>query len=186
MSLLKVGSVAAAGVAASVLAGGAWAWACTPQPRVVATSAESGPPRGSVTVRGEAVAPSGPVELRWDGVRGPVIATAVADESRRFEAKAIVPDSEPGVHTIMVVSQGVGVGRTPFEVTSSSASTAPAEPRSSPWPAAHNPPSGGQGGIGGLVIGAGLLGVGAAALSGGAALATIGRRRVLVGAGRSL
>lgn len=186
MSLRRVGSVAVVGVAGMVFTGGAWAWACTVQPRVVSTSAESGPPRSAITVRGEAVAPAGPVELRWDGVRGPVIGTAVADESRRFEARATIPDSDPGIHAIMVVSQDAGVGRIPFEVTPSSASTATAARVSSPWTVAGTDSSGGSGTGGALLVGAGLLGVGAAALSGGAAVAALGRRRVPVGAGRAL
>ncbi|HUP68635.1 MAG TPA: hypothetical protein VM142_02350 [Acidimicrobiales bacterium] len=186
MSLRRVGSVAVVGVAGLVLSGGALAWACTAQPRVVSTSLESGPPRSPVMVRGEAVAPAGPVELRWDGVRGPVIGTAMADEFRRFEANATIPDSEPGVHAIMVVSGDAGVGRIPFEVTPSSASTATAARSTSPWTAAKSASSGGSGTDGSLLIGAALLGVGAAALSGGAAVAALGRRRVPVGAGRAL
>ena len=181
MSLRRVGAAAAVSMAGVALGSGAWAWACTPQPRVLATSAESGPSRSAVTVRGEAVAPAGPVELRWDGVRGPVIGTALADANGHFAAQAAIPDASAGVHAIVVVAQGAGLGRSPFEVTPSSASTASAARPSSPW-SASGTGSPSEPGVGGLLIGAGLLGVGAAVLSGGAAAAVVGRRRVPVGA----
>lgn len=184
MSPRKVGAAAAVVIAGVVFGWGAWAWACTPQARVLATSAASGPPESEVTVRGEAVSPAGPVELRWNGVRGPVIGTALADAYGRFEAEAAIPAAQPGVHAIIVVSEGAGVGRSPFLVTPSSSGAASVDQTRSPWAVSNaSPPV--ERGTQGLLIGAGVLGLGAAVLSGGAAAAAVGRRRVLVGAGSS-
>lgn len=186
MSRRCAAGVAGLGGAVALMAAAGSAWACTPQARVVAASAESGPGRSAVVVRGEAVAPAGPVELRWDSVQGPAIGGAVADANGAFSADAHIPDAAPGVHTILVVAQGNGVGRLAFEVTPASVSPAPAgSPSLWAGPAAST--STASSGLGGTAVGAGLLGAGAVALSAGAAVAALNRRRVLASAlaGRS-
>lgn len=167
--------------AGAVLGLGGWAWACTPQARVVAASAESAPAGSTVAVRGEAVRASGAVELRWDGVRGPVIGSAVADAGGRFSAEGMIPDAAPGVHTIVIVGQDKSLGRLPFEVTPSSAATTRDGgifwPSAQPWESG-SPRSDGPG----FALGAAMLGLGAAGLSAGAAAAVVARRRELAGA----
>lgn len=173
MSVRRAVGAAGVGMSVGLAVTGGWAWACTPQPRVVAASAESGPPGKSVVVRGEAVAPAGPIELRWNAVRGPVVAATLADADGRFSSEVRIPEVPPGVHTIFVVAGTTGVGRTPFEVTPSSTSTAPKSTQS--WSASPASTSRGEGG---LAVAAGLLGLGAA-LASGAAVAAIQRRKAL-------
>lgn len=180
MSVRRSAGAVGVGMSIALALTGGWAWACTPQPQVVATSAESGQPGRAVMIRGEAVAPAGAVELRWNAVQGPVIGSAVADASGRFSSEVRIPEAAAGVHTILVVAGGNGVGRTPFEVTPTSAS--PAKKGAAGWADRSAYPASSEGGR--FAVGAAVLGAGAAALSSGAAFAALHRRKELASATR--
>lgn len=179
MALRRAAAVGVGLAAATLLAGG-WAWACTPQPRVVSTSAESGPARSEVLVTGEGARPGAPIELRWNGVRGPVIGSGTADDAGAFASAVRLPDAGPGVHTIVAVVQDAGIGRTAFEITPARASTT--RTRSPVWTTSFPSQSSGARGFDGGGV---LLAVGTVGLAGGTAAAVLVRRRAVAGQSRS-
>ena len=79
-------------------------------------SPATGPPGTEIVVTGTGFAAL-PVEIRWGGLTGPVIATA---EGPAFSVSAVVPDSPPNSHPVMaVVSDGgsVSTSSASFQVT---------------------------------------------------------------------
>jgi len=158
------------------------AWACTSQPRIFALGSHDAPPGSDVRVSGQAVAPQGAVEVRWNGVEGPVLAQATADANGSFSVVARIPEATPGVYTIIAVAGGTGVARSAFEVTSRPASTAQANvvvhAGDFAWRAlSSSVASTPQAGIGfSLIAGMGLLAAGIAGLS-VVSIALLRRRR---------
>ena len=138
-------------------------------------SPASGPPGTEFVVTGSGFAPL-PVEIRWGGLSGPVIATATGPA---FSVPAVVPDSPTNSVPVMaVVTDGTAVSSSSasFQVTAGEApapvvedttttSTTTAPERTSPpttvtpvtSPAAFDPPvvgrGGADGGVGGGVDG---------------------------------
>lgn len=186
----RVVGLLALGVVAVVLGVAGYAWACTPQARIVALSPTAAPVHSALTVRGEALVPMAPVEVRWDGVEGAVIGSGTADASGGFSSVVNVPEAKPGVHVIVAVvraPRSVYAARTTFEVTASAgdAVTTAADSARNPSrfdaseraaaseaeSAVRTP----------LVVGAALLAVGGAALLSGFAVATQWRRRLPTG-----
>jgi hypothetical protein len=89
-------------------------------------SPASGPPGTEIVVTGTGFAAL-PVEIRWGGLSGPVIATATGPD---FSVTATVPDSQPNsVPVLAVVTNGnsVSTSSASFQVTSGDAPAAPAE-----------------------------------------------------------
>lgn len=83
-------------------------------------SPASGPPGTEFVVTGTGFAAL-PVEIRWGGQAGPVIATAIGPE---FSVTAVVPDSPPNSHPVLaVVTDGssVSTSSASFQVTNSEA-----------------------------------------------------------------
>lgn len=156
------------------------AYACTGQPQVFSVSPLTAPVGAEVTMRGEAVAVATPVELRWNGVAGPKLAEVTAGADASFALTFTVPDVEPGVYSLMVVT-GEGttaVGRTAFEVSGAGAQAAMADSGF----AAETEMAGldapvGVGPSAALLAGVSLLAFGSVALLGGFAVATARRRR---------
>lgn len=158
------------------------AWACTGQPQVFSVSPLTAPVGAQVTMRGEAVAATTPVELRWNGVAGPKLAEVTADSRASFELAFTVPDVAPGVYSLAVVTgQGtaVAVGRTTVEVSGAGASPAPALAGTGFASAtdAVGLNSLGSSSSTAMLTGVGLLAFGSVALLGGVAVATQRRRR---------
>ena len=94
----------------------------------------SGPVGTEVNVTGGGYNRNYPVEIRWDSRTAPPLATAQPAENGSVSAFIRVPQTSVGYHTILitqkVLSGGVWVdksgspGRTSFQVTSGSASSA--------------------------------------------------------------
>ncbi len=179
--------VAAFGGAVGVLAIASVAWACTFQPRFVSLTDQAGPKGSTVTVTGQGAAPGGAIQLRWNGVKGPQLAAATADDVGSFTASATVPDVSPDIYSLVVVTPN-GVSRAAFEVTPDAplqaATTGPVH--SSVWgdPAEKSTSFGARdtnqslgGSSSNFDTGAALLGVGMVSLASAAGIAAVRRRR---------
>lgn len=95
---------------------GGWAgaaFACTPQSQVLAPAEAA--PGATVQVEGRAVT-GGPVEIRWNGVKGTVLATAVPVEGALSVPVQIPTATPPGVYALTLVAPNGQVGRTALEV----------------------------------------------------------------------
>ena len=154
------------------------AWACSALPSVVRidpTSARSGT---TVQLAGSSVPAEGAVEIRWNGVTGPLLSTAVADRLGNFTTAVELPDATPGVYSLIAVTEGNGgVARVAVEVLPSV--TEPATtPAGSTWASAEGTaPLPEQRGDVGMLVGVGVLSVGLIALFSAATVAAVGRRR---------
>lgn len=156
------------------------AWACTGQPQVFSVSPLTAPVGAEVTMRGEAVAVATPVELRWNGVAGPKLAEVTAGADASFALSFTVPEAEPGVYSLVVVTDGAAaVGRTAFEVSGAGAQAADSGFASATEAAGLEGAPTGVGSSAALLAGAGLLAFGSVALVGGVAVATLRGRRAL-------
>jgi len=182
----------------AALAGlGSSAWACTGAAASTSISPKVGLVGGQVTVAGTGYGQA-PVEIRWSGTTGPLLATA---QGPNFSVKVDVPaDAAPGMFYIAAVQRdGAGgvsykVADT-FEVTGPAVATAPSSAGPSAASATGDLWSGFAQGPApdsstdvitpaesstspNLAIGVGLMGVGSAVLFGGFAVAAVRRRRV--------
>lgn len=172
----------AAGV--GLLGAGSTAWACTSTPSMTlqpsaGVAAASGPgapaafaasaPKSTVTVnvRDGAWAPTEAVQIHWNGLAGPLLATT---QGRNFSTPIEVPDTAPGVYYVTATgTSGLTRVSQALEITGGPAA-APLRPAPLVIPAAH-------GGGGGLMVGAAVLGGGLVAAFSVVAIATVGRRR---------
>lgn len=176
------------------------AWACTPRLGMEMLSTPAGFPDTKVTVKG--ITPgTGQVEIRWDGLRGPLLGTAevrpIAGDanSSTFSATVTIPPASPGVHYVVAVggltSGGTDAGwsRASFTIPGAAPDSEPdpltADPRavrelvdgttvwesSAPQPVRTNPA---------LFIGAVMLAVGGASLVAGFGILGIRRNRAEV------
>lgn len=168
-------------VGAGVIGVMAWvsvAYGCTVSPQVsYSLLPESATPGQTVTVHGQAVDSRSPVDIRWNGVKGPLLATATPTNNA-FSVPVKIPDVPAGIYSLLLVSAG-GVGRTSVEVTGG-ASAAPEGGNTALWPTVVDVPASGSSG-GPSSLGVGLLAVGLVGLSAGSAVAVTRRRRVLAG-----
>lgn len=176
--------VAVTGAAAVVLVAASVAWACTVQSQLFALSPPIGRPGTAVEVRGKAIWTSGPertqVEIRWDGVRGPVVGSAVADRTGAFSAMATVPDTAPGVYSLVVVVPGTdtGVTRTAFEVTAAPGAASERRPlAATAWGDSAGLDAADRASQTGLLAGGALLSFGLGALFSAFGVAAVRRRR---------
>lgn len=111
-----VGAVVAVGIAAALMGAAGLAWACTYEPRNFTLSALAGPRSTPLTVTGHGLSPEGMVELRWNGVTGPTLASVAADSKGDFSTQVTVPDVRPNVYTIVAVAGAQGLAQGSFEV----------------------------------------------------------------------
>lgn len=107
MMLFLVAAVAVVGAA----------WACVPQPLVTVRPASSGPAGTEVTVEGLAV--NGALEIRWNSVDGPRLATATGPS---FSVQVTIPEAPPGLYSVIVLERKpdaslASTGRAAFLVT---------------------------------------------------------------------
>ncbi len=129
---LLCGVVLSLAVIVLAVQGDTGAWACVPQPLISVQPRASGPSGSDVTV--EALAVSGAAEIRWNGVDGPLLATATGPS---FSVPVSLPDAPPGLYAIVVFERGAdgsvgSSGRAAFQITGdadqSSAVMQPAPP----------------------------------------------------------
>lgn len=183
-------AVAAFGVGLMSLVGVAsLAWACTattfvsatplnpdgtPAPSRDGTAAATATPGSFVRVN-VANGFSGPTEVRWNSVNGPLLANG----SSSFSARAQVPaEASPGVYYLVVVARN-GSGEVLGKASTTLAVASPSGPANvvpNPWqPSAPTSSTGGS--DLGLMVGAGLLSAGLVALFSGFTVAQVRRRR---------
>jgi hypothetical protein len=123
-----------------VLLGAAAAWACVPQPIISSVQPRaSGPAGGQVTVVGDNF-DRAPVEIRWNGVQGPLLGTG---NGPIFSIPVTIPDDVEGLYVLTALSRqpGGGVGgtaRASFQVQGASGEAATA-PAAQPAPPAAEP-----------------------------------------------
>lgn len=166
--------------AAAVLAWSSTAFACSAQPQVrYSLLPEASAPGATVLVEGEYVRSRQPVEIRWNGVAGPLLAIA-KPERGALAVQVKVPEVAPGIYSLMLVSKDAGVGRTPFEVTGSAEDAPAALSATKLWPGAADAPAlAAEVPVASSMIGVALLAVGLSGLFGAATVAVAHRRRVL-------
>jgi hypothetical protein len=162
------------GVVAGIMGLTSLAWACTTQSTVDPLPVQSGPAGTEMTVTGTPTRP-GHVEIRWNGINGPVVGATDDATASHFAVDITIPrEAPPGVHYLVLVDENNMVGPAAFKVTSSSASSDVAsvwsetDPRPLPT-SSHNTS---------LVAGVALLAVGLVTLSAGTAIAAVRRREV--------
>lgn len=168
------------------------AWACTGQPQVFSVTPLAATAGSEVTMRGGLVAPGRELELRWNGVTGPTLTRTVVDEEATFAMAFTLPeDAEPGVYSVVAVSddQGVGVGRSAIEVLADpgaeQAAVGSAEGFAAEEAPGLNVADQADPVTAPLVAGVALLSLGVAGLFAGFALATVQRRRAMAQQPRS-
>ncbi len=161
----------------TVIAWASVAYACTVAPQVsYSLLPESATPGQTVTVEGRAVSSGSPVEIRWNGVKGDVLATATP-MNYAFSVPVKIPDVPAGIYSLLLVTADAGVGRTSVEVTGP-AGVEPRRVTTGLWPTTSDAPRrASEGGPGAL--GVGMLALGLVGLSAGSAVAVTRRRRVL-------
>ena len=169
MSLKKKGGLVFGAVAVAIVVVGAAAFACT-NLATLNLSSTAGKAGDVVTVTGSSFAvgrgdaPTLPVQLRWNGVDGMVLAEAVPDRAGNISATFTVPEGQPGYYVLVATqkdARGVDTYGTPARASyqilgpngqsvvtppaSAAAATVPAEPSST--------------GIIALTVGLGVLGL---------------------------
>lgn len=138
----RVWLLVAAAFALAMLLAAVPAHACAPVTKASASpsQAEAG---SQITVNGTGFNSEGaPVEIRWGGAGGQLLATTAVNEQGNFSAAVTVPDREPGTYWLQA-RQGSTTANFEFEVTGSSApeQEAPVEDEPAPKeePAADEP-----------------------------------------------
>lgn len=170
-------------VGAGILGLATSAWACTAQVGVAPLPIQAAAPGSEVVVSGNSSTP-GNVEIRWNGMRGPVLATALADKGPygvAFEAPVTIPQVSPGVYYLVVAGGDQGVGRTAVEVTAApglASSTAPAAAAAAWDPIPAPPVLAAVESRAPVEVGVALFTVGLITLVAGFGVAGVRRRRV--------
>lgn len=180
---IALGVFAAVGVA---VVSSAIAFACVPSARLGLSTA-SGVPGDKITVSGASfgvpVNAKNPVQIRWNGAEGPLLAEVRPDPLGNFSIPVTVPDGPAGAYAITAVwldeegNTGAGTpARAVFEIRVPGA-TAVTTPAAAPAPQAAAPvaaPTSASSFPVGLVIGLGVLGL---ALFGGGFVAVTRSRK---------
>lgn len=127
-------------------------------------------------MRGQSVGES-QVEIRWNGVRGEVLATVKA-QAALFAVPVKIPAVEPGIYSMTVVTPDSGINRTAIEVTG--AASSPSATPAKLWPTLASAPSATAPGSAGVSpVGVALLSVGLVGLASGSVAAAARRRRAV-------
>lgn len=118
------------GIAVILLTAAATAWACVPQPVLSVQPLASGPPGFQATVEG-ANFEGGRVELRWNALDGPLLASATGGS---FTVQVNIPDAADGLYALVALERRQdgsvgGVARTAFQLARSTASSAASPPQ---------------------------------------------------------
>lgn len=173
-----------------------FAWACTPQAEVAPLVVQSGAPGTRVPVTGLAAKP-GPIQVRWNSPKGPVLGTGVAaitPTGLNFATEVTIPEAAPGVYYLVVNTNDGGTARAAFEVLSPNAA-APTAAAPTPalvpgtealWdglgnssPVAGPETSVGSPGGSGMAVGAGMAAVGLVGMFAGFTTVALRRQRRL-------
>lgn len=135
------------------------AWACVPFPQALATlqPQSSGPPGTEVTVHGLGY-DKGPIEIRWNALDGPRLASATGPD---FSVPVTIPEAPDGLYSVVVLSRAqdgsIGsAGSTPFQVISPGSGG----PGTNPSPSKTSSPSS-RSSVPALLTGGALVVVGA-------------------------
>ncbi len=98
-------------VGASLVIGSSAAWACTNLATMNLSNA-AGTSGQSITVTGSsfhaasASSPANvPVQLHWNSVTGPVLATAIPDQTGNISASVTIPQAAPGYYVMIATQQ---------------------------------------------------------------------------------
>lgn len=116
------------------------AWACLPLPAITVGPSSSGPVGSEVTLTAVAFG-GGPVEVRWNALDGPLLASAVGPN---FETKVKIPEAPSGLYLLVVIGRLEdgsvnGKATTPFDVRADG--EAPVGPPSTGFDATNLPGS---------------------------------------------
>ena len=170
MSLKKKGTLLFAAVAAASVFVGATAFACT-NLATLNLSSTAGKAGDLVTVTGSSFAvgrgdaPTLPVQLRWNGVDGVVLAETVPDRAGNISATFTVPEGAPGYYVLVATqkdARGVDTYGTParasYQILGPNGQSVVAAPAASTAAVLPSEPS--STGIIALTVALGLLGLG--------------------------
>ena len=169
MSIKRKGALAfAAGAAVSVIVGAA-AFACT-NLATLNLSSTAGKAGDTVTVTGSSFAvgrgdaPTFPVQLRWNGVDGMVLAETTPDRAGNISATFTVPEGMPGYYVLVATQKnasGVDTYGTParasYQILGANGQSVVTPPAGAAAAAVPSAPS--SSGIIALTVGLGVLGL---------------------------
>lgn len=178
LSIRSAGSRAVAAAALGLVGWAGAAFACSPQPQVYSLLPGVAAPGEKVQVEGRSVMGGAPVEIRWNGVGGQLLAVATP-VGGQVSVAVQVPDVAPGIYSLTLVNPDVGMGRTAIEVTGTTGSAPAAASSAALWPTAVEGAlapaavSSTPGAAGLVLLGAGLVGLFAAST------AVVVRRRLV-------
>ena len=122
MSMKKRGALLVTAAAAVSVVVGATAFACTNLAtlNLSSTAGKSGDPvtvtGSSFNVNSRDLSASTPVNIRWNGTEGAVLATVMPDKAGNISATFAIPDGQPGYYVIVATqknAQGVDAYGTP-------------------------------------------------------------------------
>lgn len=155
------------------------AFACTPTAGVYTVASETATVGSTIEVAGRDIPSNAPVEIRWNGVRGNVMAAATPANGA-FSVPVQIPDVAPGVYALTMITANAGIGRTAVEVTSPGRTPGLSAARpgasASSRSLAPEPASNGVGSSGVVLLAVGLVG-----LFAGSTVMVVRRRRVPAG-----
>lgn len=133
------------GLAALVLGGASFAWACGPQ-AVISVKPTSGPPGTQATVSGAGFR-EGAIEIHWDSATGVVLNRTTGPS---FSVGVTIPQANAGVHHIVAVhTETQSTAPASFEVTAAQQPRPDPEPQPQPQPNRGNTSKSVSGGGGG-------------------------------------
>lgn len=172
------GIAGAVAAVAAVLFAASVAWACTGQVTMSVAPVSSGAP-GSVVTVDVAAGPGldqGPMQVRWNGLDGQVLATT----DRSASLAVTIPQADPGVYYLVLSNDRSDVARAAFEVTGPSGSPAASAWVSSSEPARSDAPASSTSALasGVALLLVGLFGLSALAFFGLRTNRTLARRHV--------
>ena len=169
MSLTKKGSVFLGALATAVIVAGAAAFACTNLATLNLSNA-TGNVGDPLTVTGSSfrvprdAGPISPVQLRWNGVDGQVLAEVTPDRAGNIAASFTVPQGQPGYYVIAATqrnAQGVDEYGTParasFQILGAGGESVVQQPGTQAPTGVTSEPS--STGIIALTVGLGALGL---------------------------
>jgi hypothetical protein len=165
----RLGVVGGGAVVVAVLALASAAFACT-NLAALNLSSSSGLPGTQITVTGSAFAKppkNTPVELHWNGVNGPLLATITPDAAGAINPTNItIPaDAKPGFYTIVATQTEIATGLNPWGIPARAGFTVQG-PGATPvqTPAAAPVATSDSGVSGGFIALSVILGIGGLAL----------------------
>jgi hypothetical protein len=91
------------------------AFACTPTAGVYTVASGTATAGSTIEVAGRDIPSNAPVEIRWNGVRGNVMAAATPANGA-FSVPVRIPEVAPGVYALTMITANAGIGRTAVEV----------------------------------------------------------------------